>query len=298
MVAVLDRAQKIWESSVSGPPVPAPKGEKSVLTVGKLSSIVLAVAPVFVLALFWRTWQGFFAFDKGLDSTMPGFDAYWLSIFAFNMFGIPLIAAIIYATIVITGIKASATPLTPHEEAKRHFRMMLGMAAFGVACYWGGSYYAEEDAAWHQVTLRDTAFTPSHIGLFYGAFPLMFYIAFGCYLYGRTRLPHMWGGNKIPVAFVLVIGGTVLLVFQVAFNEFGHTFWQTEEVFSAPLHWPFVFFAWLLIAAAAIWLPTVQRFATLVKNEVVAEEAAAQDEKFRGITAQLSKNADNNDGQA
>ncbi|CAM3815043.1 methane monooxygenase/ammonia monooxygenase subunit C [Smaragdicoccus niigatensis] len=290
MVAVLDRAQKIWESSVSGPPVPAPKGEKSVMSVGSMWSIPLAIAPVIAMALFWRTWQQLFAFDKGLDSTMPGFNEYWLSIFGFNMFGLPLIAASIFAAIIITGIKASATPLTPHEEMKRHWRLMLGMAAFAIASFFG-AHFGEEDGAWHQVTLRDTAFTPSHVALFYGSFPMMFYVIFGVYLYGRTRLPHMWGGKAVPLGFAIVIGGTTLLVFQVAFNEFGHTYWQTEEVFSAPLHWPFVFFAWMLIGVAAIWLPTLLRVTQLVKNEVLANEAANEDEQWHGITAQLSKPA-------
>src|SRR6266545_145759 len=71
----------------------------------------------------------------------------------------------------------------------------------------------------------------------------------------------------LPVSFALVVGGSILLMFQVAFNEFGHTFWQTEEVFSAPLHWPFVIFAYLLFATFAIWFSSAVRLAQLVRQE-------------------------------
>lgn len=273
-MVIIERAHRVWQSSVSGPPVPASPDEPSVLSVGNLRSIGYAIYPVLAIALFWRVWQGLFAFDKGLDATMPDFAGFWMSIFFFNAFGLPMIAAAVYGWVIISGTKVAQTPLTPVEEAKRLWRLLLAVAAFTAAAYFGGSFYAEQDAAWHQVTLRDTAFTPSHIGLFYGAFPLMIYISFGAYLYGRTRLPHLFGGKALPVSFILVIGGSVLLLFQVAFNEFGHTFWQTEEVFSAPLHWPFVFFAYLLIATFAIWFQVLARLCQLVRQEHDAKAAA------------------------
>jgi methane/ammonia monooxygenase subunit C len=142
-----------------------------------------------------------------------------------------------------------------------------------IAAYWGGSYFAEQDAAWHQVTMRDTAFTPSHVALFYGAFPLILYAATGAYLYARTRLPQMFGGRRFPLPFLLVIGGALLLLFQVAFNEFGHTFWEAEEIFSAPLHWPFVVFAYLLGGVLAIWFQTLPRAIAL---SAAPPEAAAE----------------------
>lgn len=239
------------------------------------NSDVYAVVPVIAIALFWRIWQGLFAFDNGLDATMPNFQGYWMSIFYLNAFGLPIVASVVYCRLVLSGTRVAKTPLTPAEEARRLWRLLLSIAAFTAAAYFGGSYFAEQDASWHQVTLRDTAFTPSHIGLFYGAFPLMIYISFGAYLYGRTRLPHLFGGKGLPLSFALVVGGSTLLLFQVAFNEFGHTFWQTEEVFSAPLHWPFVFFAWLLIATFAIWFQVIYRLCQLVRQE--HDEKAAAD---------------------
>src|SRR5665647_2968518 len=48
--------------------------------------------------------------------------------------------------------------------------MWLGVYLFGV--YWGGSFFTEQDASWHQVIIRDTSFTPSHVVVFYGSFPM------------------------------------------------------------------------------------------------------------------------------
>jgi methane/ammonia monooxygenase subunit C len=220
--------------------------------------LLLALAPVTGLALFWRAWQQAYAFDKGLDATEPGFASYWLSLFIVNVAVLPLAVAVWYVWIYVSGRRLPAV-VTPAEELRRIWILWLHTVAVAIAAYWGGSYFAEQDAAWHQVTMRDTAFTPSHVALFYGAFPLILYAATGAYLYARTRLPDMWGGGRFPLPFLLVIGGALLLLFQVAFNEFGHSFWEAEEIFSAPLHWPFVVFAYLLGGVLAIWFQTLPR---------------------------------------
>jgi methane/ammonia monooxygenase subunit C len=245
--------------------------------------LLLALAPVTGLALFWRAWQQAYAFDNGLDATEPGFATYWLSLFGFNVVVLPLMVTAWYAWIYLSSRRLPARP-TPAEELRRIWILWLHTVAVAVAAYWGGSYFAEQDAAWHQVTMRDTAFTPSHVALFYGAFPLILYAATGAYLYARTRLPDMFGGagasvgRRFPLPFLLVIGGALLLLFQVAFNEFGHTFWEAEEIFSAPLHWPFVVFAYLLGGVLAIWFQTLPR--------VVALSAAADQQTLSAAAAQ------------
>ena len=221
--------------------------------------VLVALAPVTALAVFWRIWQQLYAFDQGLDATLPGFTTYWLSVFVFNIAVLPLGALAWYAWIWRTRNR-------PHgPELTRIWILWLHLVAVAVAAYWGGSYFAEQDAAWHQVTMRDTAFTPSHVALFYGAFPLILYTAVGAYLYARTRLPALYGGRRFPLSFGLIIAGALLLLFQVAFNEFGHTFWEAEEIFAAPLHWPFVIFAYFLggvIAACFQTLPRIEELAS------------------------------------
>ncbi len=239
-------------------------------------AVPLALLPPTALAVGWRTWQGFFAFRYGLDSSTPQYQTYWLGLVALNLTVLPLAAAIWYAVTWVTGRHLAADMardgLDPQTEVQRIWRLWLILAGFATAAYWGGSFFAEADAAWHQVTMRDTAFTPTHTSLFYGAFPVMIYASAGAFLYARSRLPHLFGGRGVPVAFGLLIGGSLLLLFQVAFNEFGHSFWQAEEVFSAPLHWPFVLFAYMLVSAFAIWLVSARRLLTLVRERDGSDE--------------------------
>ena len=63
----------------------------------------------------------------------------------------------------------------------------------------------------------------------------------GTYLYGRTRLPKVYGASfGFPWSFFFLIAASVTEMMQVAMNEWGHSLWITEEFFAAPFHWPFV----------------------------------------------------------
>jgi len=194
---------------------------------------------------------------------LPQFQTQWFSVFLLNILGLPSLAAVWYAWIWLSA-RRLPKQITAAQELRRIWNLWMITLATAVAGFWGGSFFAEQDAAWHQVTMRDTAFTPSHVALFYGSFPVIFYTAAGAYLYARTRLPHLYGGNRFPLSFALPIAGGALLLFQVAFNEFGHTFWETEEIFSAPLHWPFVLFAFMLGGNIAVWLQTLPRILAAV----------------------------------
>lgn len=201
-------------------------------------------------------WQQAFAFSHGLDKNLPAFTYFWLTLLAFNLLVLPSVFAIWYLRMWKSAGNPAAQ-ITRQQEGKRLWNLWLLTLAFTVAVFFGGSFFAEEDASWHQVVIRDTAFTPSHIVLFFGIFPLLIYLAAGIYIYGRTNLPHMYGGRRFPVSIGLIIGGSVLLLFQVAMNEFGHSFFTPEELFVAPLHWPFVIFGYLLAGTFAIWFETL-----------------------------------------
>lgn len=233
---------------------------------GSILSILLAVGSVLTLCLGWRIYQQLWAFETGLDAHGPEFNKYWLSLAIFNMTVLPAAAGCWYVWLW-TSARRLPVEMTREDEGRRLWNLWLLIAAFTAAVFFGGSYAAEQDATWHQVVTRDTAFTPSHDVLFYGAFPLMIYLAAGTFLYGRTRLPHIYAGKRFPVTFAMIIGGSLLLLFQVAMNEFGHSFFQAEEVFSAPLHWPFVIFAYLLAATFGVWFETLPRIFELARQE-------------------------------
>jgi len=235
---------------------------------GSYISIVIAFAVIAVIGLSWRGYQQAFGLSKGLDSHNPEFTKYWLTVALANMTLLPAAAGAWYVWMWVSG-KKLPTEMTREDEGRRLWNLWLIILSFCTAVYIGGSYAAEQDASWHQIVTRDTAFTPSHDVLFYGAFPLMIYLAAGSYIYARTRLPHLYGGKLLPVSFTLMVVGSLLLLFQVAMNEFGHSFFQAEEVFAAPLHWPFVIFAYLLASTFAVWFGTLPRIIELARQERV-----------------------------
>lgn len=253
----------------------AEKDNFSVSRGGSVASMVIAFMSVLALCVAWRLYQQAYAFEYGLDKNAPEFATTWTALFVVNMTVLPLLAVVWYMRMWSTANKKPASQMTRQDEGKRLWMVWLLVGAMTAAVFAGGSYFAEEDAAWHQVVMRDSAFTPSHTVLFYGIFPLMIYMAVGIYIYGRTRLPHIYGGKRFPVSFGLIIGGSVLLMFQVAMNEFGHSFFQGEELFSAPLHWPFVTFGYLLAGLFAVWFETLPRIMELAKQERAELEGTA-----------------------
>lgn len=233
---------------------------------GSLWTWAIAMAPIVAIFVGWRTYQQVFAFEYGLDAHSEGFNKYWLTLALVNMTVLPAIAGAAYVWMWFSGQKLNKQP-SREEESRRIWNLWLIILAFTTAVFGAASYCAEQDASWHQIVNRDTAFTPSHDVLFYGSFPVLIYLAVGAFIYARTRLPHLFGGKMVPVSFALIIGGTVLLMFQVAMNEFGHSFFQAEELFAAPLHWPFVLFGYLLAGTFAVWFATVPRVAELARQE-------------------------------
>jgi len=60
----------------------------------------------------------------------------------------------------------------PREEMRRIMNLLCWILIYGVAIYWGASYFTEQDGTWHMTVIRDTDFTPSHIIEFYMSYPM------------------------------------------------------------------------------------------------------------------------------
>jgi len=126
------------------------------------------------------------------------------------------------------------------------------------------------DASWHQTVVRDTAFTPSHVILFYGTIPLYILFGVGAFLYSVTRLPRF--AERLSIPFTLAVAGPFLILPNLGYNEWGHAFWMMEEFFSAPLHWGFVVLGWSVLALGGLLLQIAQHiFETMGRLE---QEAA------------------------
>jgi methane/ammonia monooxygenase subunit C len=70
-----------------------------------------------------------------------------------------------------------------------------------------------------------------------------------------------------------LITAAVLECMEVAFNEWGHSLWISEEFFAVPFHWPFVVYGWLAGGMFAVWGETILRLYEIEKAE---EEENAQ----------------------
>ncbi|UJP00933.1 MAG: methane monooxygenase/ammonia monooxygenase subunit C, partial [Nitrosomonas sp.] len=133
----------------------------------------LGMLTMLLVAIFWIWYQRTFAYSHGMDSMEPEFDKVWMGLWRVHMTLMPLFALVTWGWILKTrDTKEQLDNLDPKLEVKRYFywMMWLGVYLFGV--YWGGSFFTEQDASWHQVIIRDTSFTPSHVVVFYGSFPM------------------------------------------------------------------------------------------------------------------------------
>ena len=150
--------------------------------------IAIIFFAVLTLMIAWRVYQQLFAWDMGMDSFEPEFQTYWMNLLYGQWILEFVLAAVIWGYLLKTRDK-DVFNITPQEELKRTFTLLAWLFCYVWIVYWAASFFAEQDASWHQVTVRDTDFTPSHIVLFYGTMPAYILAGVGSFLYARTRLP-------------------------------------------------------------------------------------------------------------
>lgn len=224
-----------------------------------------------VIMVFYRWFQQEFAWKTGLDSTLPEFDATWMALMKIEL---PLMVALwagLWTWLWVTRDR-HLDQLKPEEELRRYFTLVLFIFSYAFVVYFAGSFFAEQDASWHQTVVRDTSFTPSHIVLFYGTMP--FYVTFGVgsFLYAMTRLPKF--AERISIPFLLAVTGPLMILPNLGFNEWGHAFWLMEEFFSAPLHWGFVVLGWSVLALGGLAAQIMVHIVEVIKR-IDAQKTAA-----------------------
>jgi methane/ammonia monooxygenase subunit C len=212
--------------------------------------------------VFWLLYQRAYGYSHGLDSMTPEFDSVWMGLWRFNILANATFFAVAIGWIWMTRDRNLAD-LDPKLELKRYFYWMGWLACYMFGVYFAGSLTLEQDAAWHQVIIRDTSFTASHIVAFYGTFPLYITCAVASYLYAQTRLPLYAKATSFPLVAAVV--GPMFILPNVGLNEWGHAFWFVDEMFAAPLHWGFVALGWcgLFGAAGGVAAQTVSRMSNL-----------------------------------
>lgn len=233
--------------------------------------IAIIFFAVLAVMMAWRVYQQLFAWDMGMDSFEPEFQTYWMNLLYGQWIVEFVLAAVIWGYLLKTRDK-DVFNITPQEELKRMFTLLAWLFCYVWIVYWAASFFAEQDASWHQVTVRDTDFTPSHIVLFYGTMPAYILAGVGAFLYARTRLPQF--AENISIPFLVAVVGPFMILPNVGLNEWGHTFWFMEELFTAPLHWGFVVLGWTALGLGGLLIQIVLRMITLTQldGEVLVTE--------------------------
>ncbi|MEC8849368.1 MAG: methane monooxygenase/ammonia monooxygenase subunit C, partial [Pseudomonadota bacterium] len=212
----------------------------------KLFMVLLGIA---ILFGSYRIYQHATSFTVGLDYFSEDFQKYWMTLLYIQLPVLFAMGAGIVGWLWHTRDR-HLDKLAPAEELRRYFVLLAQILVFAVVAYLTASPFTEADAAWHQVTVRDTDFTPTHIVLFYFGIPMFIMAGVVAFAYARTRLPQF--ANRISLPFALVVAGPIMIMPNLGLNEWGHTFFYAEELFAAPIHWGFVLLGWATFAAGGL----------------------------------------------
>jgi methane/ammonia monooxygenase subunit C len=229
----------------------------------RLAPVALGWGVLMAIYVGLRFYQQAYAFKYGLDSTAPEFDTYWVTLFRIE---VPLIfgtGIAMWLYLWFTRDRDLAS-LSPENEIRRYFSLLAWLILYTFSFLWIASFYGESDATWHQTVIRDTALTPSHIVVFYACVPLFIVFGVSSLLYAMTRLPKFNGGYSVPLIGAVL--GPGLILPNLGFNEWGHAFWLTEEIFSHPLHWGFPILGWTGLFLGGLLLQAVIRMAELFRQ--------------------------------
>jgi methane/ammonia monooxygenase subunit C len=238
----------------------------------KAGPVAMAWGVLLIIYVALRFYQQAFAFKYGLDSTTPEFAKYWETLFKVE---VPLIFGVGIAiwTYLWKTRDKNMDKLAPEAELRRYFSLVSWFLVYVFSFLWIASFFGEADATWHQTVIRDTALTPSHIVTFYACIPLYVILGVSTLLYATTRLPKFSKSYSVPL--LMVVFGPALILPNLGFNEWGHAFWLTEEIFSHPLHWGFPVLGWTGFALGGVLLQVVMRMSELFKTIGDADKARA-----------------------
>ena len=183
---------------------------------------MLAGAALYVVFYGWVRWyEGVYGWSAGLDSFAPEFETYWMNFLYIEMVLEVVTASVLWGYIWKTRDR-KVMSITPREELRRHFTHWVWLVMYGIAIYYGASYFTEQDGTWHQTIVRDTDFTPSHVIEFYLSYPIYIITGVSAFLYAKTRLPTYQQG--LPLQYLVSVIGPFMILPNVGLNEWGHTF--------------------------------------------------------------------------
>lgn len=225
----------------------------------------LMIAGFTAFYLWIRWYEHVYGWSAGLDAFAPEFQTYWMN-FLYVEWVLEIVCFSWLAGYLWKTRDRAIDECGPREELRRHFHHFVWLLAYGVAIYWGASYFTEQDGTWHQTVIRDTDFTPSHVIEFYLSYPIYIITGMGAFMYAKTRLPQF--AHSVSLPYLILVVGPFMILPNVGLNEWGHTFWWMEELFVAPLHYGFVFFGWMALAVLGVLAQLMPRIAEITKPQL------------------------------
>ncbi len=224
---------------------------------------MFALGAVVMVAVYvgYRVIQQYYGLTIGLDSTEPIYQDTWMRLFWIQLPVLFGFAGLVQVYLFFTRDK-NVENVAPEVELKRYMALTMWLVLYSFSFYWTGSFFAEGDGNWHQTVLRDTPITPSHIVLFYACIPIYLTLGVGSFVYAMTRLPDFSRGISLMHVFTVV--GPFLILPNLGYNEWGHAYWLTEEIFSHPLHWGFVVMGWNALGLAGVLMQIIGRMKVLL----------------------------------
>ena len=213
----------------------------------------------------YRWYQQTYAFTTGLDYFEPEFQTYWMNLLWTQGTLLVLLGGSGMAWAWFTR-ERDLSRLSPQDELWRYYLVICILAMGSVMVLLTLGVFAESDAAWHQITIRDTDFTPTHIGLQYFAIPAFGASLLVAFIWIHTRLPAFQNRVSIPAALIAL--GPILMMPNIGFNEWGHAFFYSEELFAAPIHWGFLVLGWSAFALGGFVLQCLSRIQELTRLDV------------------------------
>ncbi len=224
---------------------------------------IVATIVIGIALYAYRMYQEANSFTVGLDYFEPEFQTYWMSLFYIQMTVIPVLGAAGVLWLWFSRDKNVQTNCSAEQELGHYMFLFAILAVASLFVVTALTIFTEADAAWHQVTIRDTDFTPTHIALFYGIIPLLASGIVIAFVWVHTRLPYFV--NRVSVPLAIAASAPLLIMPNLGYNEWGHTFFYAEELFAAPVHYGFVVLGWGLFGIAGFIIQCIQRVATLTK---------------------------------
>ena len=219
----------------------------------------------------YRWYQQTHSFTVGLDYFEQDFQTYWMSLFYIQMTLITLVGMIGVPLLWFT--RPANPTMTARQELRLYYLILAFAAVASVIVVAALGLFVEADAAWHQVTIRDTDFTPTHIALFYFVIPAGLVGGILGFIWLHTRVPFFV--NRVSLPLAVMVSGFVLIMPNLGFNEWGHTFWYAEELFAAPIHWGFVALGWALFAIGGFVTQIIGRIIELTRVDAPAATSSA-----------------------